>query len=94
MELESQRAKLEARGLKVAAVSYDSVEILREFARRKSIGFPLLSDADPGGEVITRTFQAAGVRRIGLKDVEAFARSRGIPFEYGAAGPRPSPAWP
>lgn len=81
MELESQRAKLEARGLKVAAVSYDSVEILREFARRKGIGFPLLSDAD-----------SAVIRRFGLLNT-AIAESDplfGIPlpttFVTNAAG--------
>ncbi len=52
MELESQREKLEARGLRLAAVSYDSIEILQDFAARKGIHFPLLTD--PGSEVIRR----------------------------------------
>lgn len=33
-------------GLGVAAVSYDRVEVLRNFSQRRSIHFPLLSDAD------------------------------------------------
>jgi len=41
-ELEGFRA----RGLGLAAVSYDSVELLADFATRKSIPFPLLSDPD------------------------------------------------
>ena len=37
---------LEQNGVHVAAVSYDSEEILAAFARKHSIGFPLLSDKD------------------------------------------------
>ena len=33
-------------GLKLAAISYDSVEILKSFADRRKIDFPLLSDPD------------------------------------------------
>ena len=44
MELESQREALQRRGLGLAAVSYDSVAILKDFATRKKIAFPLLSD--------------------------------------------------
>jgi peroxiredoxin len=51
-ELESRRAELHKAGYGVAVITYDSVAVLADFARRRSIGFPLLSD--PGSVVITR----------------------------------------
>jgi hypothetical protein len=53
--LERKRQQLEERGVRIAAVSFDPVEILRHFSDRVGIGFPLLSD--PDSEVI----QAFGV---------------------------------
>jgi len=44
VELESQKEALRSRGLGLAAVSYDSVAILKDFGTRKKIAFPLLSD--------------------------------------------------
>jgi peroxiredoxin len=44
VELEQSRMMLEKKGVHIAAVSYDSEEILAAFARKHSIGFPLLSD--------------------------------------------------
>lgn len=52
MELEQSRALLEKNGVRIAAVSYDSPEILAAFAEKHSIGYPLLSDKD--SEVIQR----------------------------------------
>lgn len=46
MELQEQRAAFVREGLNVAAVSYDSIAILRDFAGRKNITYPLLSDPD------------------------------------------------
>jgi hypothetical protein len=46
VELEQHREALEAKGIKVAAVTYDSREILGRFAAQFSIGYPLLSDAE------------------------------------------------
>ncbi len=46
MELERHQADFRKLGLGVAAVSYDSAAILENFAQRKGIQFPLLSDAD------------------------------------------------
>ncbi len=43
--------ELRERGLGVAAISYDSEEVLADFSRRRGITFPLLSDDD--SEVIT-----------------------------------------
>jgi hypothetical protein len=44
VELEQSRELLEKNGVKIAAISYDSQEILSAFAQQYSIGYPLLSD--------------------------------------------------
>ena len=46
MELERNQAKFAKLGLGLAAVSYDSTEILHAFAQRRGIDFTLLSDPD------------------------------------------------
>ena len=43
---------LEKNGVRIAAISYDSQEILAAFAQKHSIGFPLL--ADKGSETISK----------------------------------------
>jgi hypothetical protein len=48
--LESRREDLRKQGLGLASVSYDSPQVLRHFADRKKIGYPLLSD--PGSATI------------------------------------------
>jgi hypothetical protein len=50
VELEEQKAAFERQGIAVAALSYDSVDVLKDFAARKNITYPLLSD--PQSEVI------------------------------------------
>jgi hypothetical protein len=52
VELEGQLEGIRKRGLEVAAVSYDSEAVLADFAARKRISFPLLSD--PGSKAIAR----------------------------------------
>ena len=37
---------IEAAGVKIVGISYDSVEVLKEFADKQKITFPLLSDPD------------------------------------------------
>jgi hypothetical protein len=54
VELEQQVERFRSRGLGVAAISYDSPEILRDFARRRHISFPLLSDQ---GSTVIRAFK-------------------------------------
>ena len=39
-------SKIEAAGVKVVGISYDSVEVLKNFAAKRNITFPLLSDPD------------------------------------------------
>lgn len=51
--MEQNRARIGAQGLGLAAVSYDSIAILKAFAVREHIGFELLSD--PESKVI-RTY--------------------------------------
>ena len=51
MELQDRLEELEAQGIAVAAISYDSEELLAAFSHRRGITFPLLSDDD--SEVIT-----------------------------------------
>ena len=46
MELQDRAEELRGQGLSVAAISYDSEEILSDFAQRRGISFPLLSDDD------------------------------------------------
>jgi peroxiredoxin len=49
-DLEQNREDFAKLGLGIAAVSYESVAVLRNFARQRGIRFPLLSD--PGAKVI------------------------------------------
>ena len=46
MELQSNLEKIRAEGLGVAAISYDSVAVLKSFAERRGITFPMLSDPE------------------------------------------------
>jgi hypothetical protein len=46
VELEQNRAEFTRIGVNVAAVSYDSSAVLKHFADRKGIHYPLLSDPD------------------------------------------------
>jgi hypothetical protein len=44
VQLQHAKSELESLGYGVAAISYDSPELLEEFARRKKIDFPLIAD--------------------------------------------------
>jgi hypothetical protein len=46
VELEQNLGRIRKQGLGLAAISYDSVEILKNFAERRHITFPLLSDPE------------------------------------------------
>jgi hypothetical protein len=46
VELEKNRGEFDKVGLGVAAISYDSVDVLQNFAERRGVHFPLLSDVD------------------------------------------------
>jgi peroxiredoxin Q/BCP len=60
---------LEAAGIQVVGVSYDSGEILAGFAQKSKITFPLLSDPD------SKTITA-----YGLLNKEAKGKTAGIPY--------------
>lgn len=68
VQLQTSQEELRAAGLQVVAVSYDSEEILKRFAAKREITFPLL--ADPGSKVIEafgiRNREAAGGRIDGV----------------------------
>ena len=63
--------KVRSAGLGLAAISYDSPAVLKDFAQRKDIQFPLLSDADSGI-----------IRRFGILNtqVKENSKSFGIPY--------------
>jgi len=63
VQLQSAKQRFEAQGLKLAAISYDSPAILKDFAGRHKIEFPLL--ADPNSEII-RTFNVLNTEAKGM----------------------------
>jgi peroxiredoxin Q/BCP len=69
VQLQADLSKIEATGTQIVAVSYDSVEVLKKFAERRKITFPLLSD--PG---------SATIKAYGILNVDAKGRSEGIPY--------------
>ena len=67
MELENAYDKFQAQGLGVAAISYDTPEILAHFAERMGgFRYPLL--ADPGSEMI----RAFGILNRNVPEDHAF----------------------
>ena len=44
--MQTDLATIEATGVKVVGISYDSVEVLKNFADKRKITFPLLSDPE------------------------------------------------
>lgn len=69
--MERSRNAVTAQGLGLCSISYDSVDILCEFAARRHITFPMLSDVG-----------SAIIRRFGLfrDDVPTDSRDYGIPY--------------
>ncbi len=71
MELQSQLKEIQGRGLGLAAISYDSPEILAAFSKQRGITFPLLSD-----------FGSATIKKFGLLNPlteQAFGPNRDDP---------------
>jgi AhpC/TSA family/Disulphide bond corrector protein DsbC len=79
VELEQSYPAIRAQGLGLAAVSYDSVEVLKSFADRKQITFPLLSDPDSKiiraygilNETVEKTNQFYGIPNPGTYVLDA-----------------------
>jgi peroxiredoxin len=69
VDLEAAKKAFAARGVKVAAVSYDSAAILADFAQRRSITYPLLSDP-----------KSALIDAFGIRNPEATGMQAGIPY--------------
>jgi AhpC/TSA family/Disulphide bond corrector protein DsbC len=65
--LQNARDKFRQQGLGLAAISYDSEAILRDFAQRHKIEYPLL--ADPRSQII---------RRYGVLNTEATGVTKGM----------------
>ena len=63
MQLQNAKQRFEAQGLKLAAISYDSPAILKDFASRHKIDFPLL--ADPDSKII-RSFNVLNAEAKGM----------------------------
>ncbi len=72
VELQARSAALKKDGIGLAAITYDPVPVLADFARRRGITFPLLSD--PGSATITRY----GIFNTTVP--ESNTQSYGIPF--------------
>ena len=65
MELQDRLEELTRSGIGVAAISYDSQDILANFAEERGITFPLLSDVD-----------SAVIKAYGILNTVAAADSR------------------
>jgi hypothetical protein len=63
VQLQNASARFAAQGLKLAAISYDSPAILKDFAGRHQIDFPLLSDRDSR---IIRSFDVLNEQATGM----------------------------
>jgi peroxiredoxin len=62
IQLRAAKERFEKQGIKLAGISYDSVEILKYFSDRRKIDFPLLSDPD---SKIIRMYQVLNAEAIG-----------------------------
>lgn len=69
VDLEAAQKAFAAKGVNVAAISYDSSAILADFAKRRSITYPLLSDS--GSKVIDQ---------FGIRNPEGAGIEKGIPY--------------
>jgi peroxiredoxin len=69
VQLQEHLKEIEATGGQIVAISYDSAVILKRFAAKNSITYPLLSDAG------SKTIDAFGIR-----NKEAPERWNGIPY--------------
>ena len=96
MELQERLEELNRSGIGVAAISYDSQEILANFAEERGITFPLLSDADSAviksyGILNTVAVAAAGPRKDDpdlIADVQKFVAVSGM-FSESVGTPFP-----
>lgn len=69
MQLQQAKREFEAKGIRVASITYDSQAILKSFADRKGITYPMLSD--PQSQII---------RAFGILNPEGMGFAAGIPY--------------
>ena len=71
MELQGQYDSLKQRGIALAAISYDSPEVLKKFSDARGITFPLIADVGSGI-----------IKRYGLLNttMQPGTRTYGVPF--------------
>ena len=69
MQLQNAKQRFEKQGIKLAAISYDSPAILKDFADRHKIEFPLL--ADPDSRII-RSFHVLNEEARGMNKGMAY----------------------
>jgi peroxiredoxin len=62
IQLQAAKERFQKQGIGLAGISYDSVEILKYFADRRKIDFPLLSDPD---SQIIRKYQVLNAEAVG-----------------------------
>src|SRR5579872_1464680 len=62
IQLQAAKERFEKQGIKLAGISYDSVDILKYFSDRRKIDFPLLSDPD---SKIIRMYQVLNSEAVG-----------------------------
>jgi len=63
VQLQNAKQRFEKQGIKLAAISYDSPAILKDFADRHKIEFPLLADPDSS---LIRTFNVLNAEAKGM----------------------------
>jgi len=69
LQLQQAKAEYEAKGVRVASITYDSEAILKSFADRKGITYPMLSDTD-----------SRIIRAFGILNPEGKGFAAGIPY--------------
>lgn len=65
MQLQNSKARFEKQGIELAAISYDSPAILRDFSKRHNIDFPLLADSD---SKVIRSFDVLNAEAKGMTE--------------------------
>ncbi|MGH9543781.1 MAG: peroxiredoxin family protein [Terriglobales bacterium] len=63
VQLQNSKSRFEAQGIKLAAISYDSPAILKDFTDRHKIDFPLLADPD---SKVSRSFHVLNEKADGM----------------------------
>ena len=65
MELQDRLGELREQGLGVAAISYDSEEVLADFAGRRGVTFPLLAKQEVNGQARSPLYRWLVSSRVG-----------------------------